>query len=612
MKMFLKLPFQYLFWLHLLISLAVPSAARSYSDAVDAADDYMERGMLREALDSFQDALSINRGDAYSMQGAATALAHMGRFIEAGGYFENVARARRIPQFYMNAGITYEQGSDFDRAINAYSACLDLAATFRPCHIKIAGLYNRVGNYVAVQQHLQYAINLDPTDFSAYNYLGDTYNNLKHFSLAIDTYKASIPHAGENLGSVLTAIADTHSNRKQYADAKEYYDKAVYFYGESSAPTDLLVGKLFNQLQMGCWKDYEVTVDRILKNSNATMRNGQPSPLSPYRALFLPVDPQMTLNIARSWAKAFTESTVISNTKSISKSDKTEQCQAQSGEEEEKSCAAPSAITRPPLRLAYISRRFEDYPGTQMMLRLFSSHNRSNVHVQSYAHGPDDGSKYRAFIKNSSDYFEDVSALGVEGVTSSIAHNNIDVLVDYDGMHDFNSAKVLLQRPASVQMTWLGFAATTGFSPGRGIEYLIADKVIASPDVLGRYFSERLVYLPGTYQPQDELQGYVGDPSRGDVVAFSDSKLWFDEVQREAVRFDLLSSFGASPQYTDKVLKYFWYMCFNRVEKITPEIFKDWMQILVRRGGGQGEDQPSVLVLMSQSAEIDAQIRVRL
>jgi hypothetical protein len=35
-----------------------------------------------------------------------------------------------------------------------------------------------------------------------------------------------------------------------------------------------------------------------------------------------------------------------------------------------------------PLRIGYISRRFESYPGTQLMLRMFESHNRRRVHVR--------------------------------------------------------------------------------------------------------------------------------------------------------------------------------------------------------------------------------------
>lgn len=40
-------------------------------------------------------------------------------------------------------------------------------------------------------------------------------------------------------------------------------------------------------------------------------------------------------------------------------------------------------VAAAPLRLGYVSRRFEDYAGTQLMLGLFAAHNRSRVQVRS-------------------------------------------------------------------------------------------------------------------------------------------------------------------------------------------------------------------------------------
>ena len=102
-------------------------------------------------------------------------------------------------------------------------------------------------------------------------------------------------------------------------------------------------------------------------------------------------------------------------------------------------------------------------------------------------------------------------------------------------MHDFNSLKMLANRPARVQATWLGFAASSG--QGRrwirsqqqqqqqqqrqqqrplptttenrddtsAIDYLMADSIILSPDnSYTRHVTEYLILLPGCYQPQDE------------------------------------------------------------------------------------------------------------
>lgn len=56
---------------------------------------------------------------------------------------------------------------------------------------------------------------------------------------------------------------------------------------------------------------------------------------------------------------------------------------------------------KPKITIGYISRRFEKYPGTQLMLQLFGNHYRNKFRIISYAHGPDDNS----YERNVSIYF---------------------------------------------------------------------------------------------------------------------------------------------------------------------------------------------------------------
>jgi tetratricopeptide (TPR) repeat protein len=108
----------------------------------------------------------------------------MRQFSAAAKYFELAANTNKMPQFFMNAGMTYERASDWESAMSSYHHCLTHSQQqFKPCHIKLAGIYNHMGDFQRVQQHLQLALQLDPTDVQAYTYLGDVYNNLKQVSI---------------------------------------------------------------------------------------------------------------------------------------------------------------------------------------------------------------------------------------------------------------------------------------------------------------------------------------------------------------------------------------------------------------------------------------------
>ncbi len=98
------------------------------------------------------------------------------------------------------------------------------------------------------------------------------------------------------------------------------------------------------------------------------------------------------------------------------------------------------------------------------MLRVFGLHDRTKVKIYSYSNGPDDdgGSLERQIIRNTSDVFRDISLMEKAQAAAIIAEDKIDILVDYDGAHSFNSMQLLALRPAPIQMTWLGFPGTSG------------------------------------------------------------------------------------------------------------------------------------------------------
>lgn len=104
----------------------------------------------------------------------------------------------------------------------------------------------------------------------------------------------------------------------------------------------------------------------------------------------------------------------------------------------------------------------------------------------------------------------------------------------------------------------------------------------------------------------------TGPLLRAQHNAFINSTLWFtarDDVRREL----LLQHSNMTDSNMNEIVDAFWFICFNRVEKITPEVFGDWMRILSRASASteSKETKGSVLVLFSQSPEIDAQLQVR-
>jgi Predicted O-linked N-acetylglucosamine transferase, SPINDLY family len=92
----------------------------------------------------------------------------------------------------------------------------------------------------------------------------------------------------------------------------------------------------------------------------------------------------------------------------------------------------------------------------------------------------------------------------------------------------------------------LGYPGTTG---SNYIDYIIADKKLIS-DERQKYFSEKVIYLPDTYQAND-------------------SKKKISNIAFAREEFNL-------PKNS------FVFCCFNKAQKITPNVFDIWMKILNR------------------------------
>jgi predicted O-linked N-acetylglucosamine transferase (SPINDLY family) len=127
---------------------------------------------------------------------------------------------------------------------------------------------------------------------------------------------------------------------------------------------------------------------------------------------------------------------------------------------------------------------------------------------------------------------------------SRIQRDGIDLLVDVGGHSTGGRFAITAQRPARIQVMYLGFAGSIG---SKRVDYAIVDRVVTPPQSPVEW-TEMLVYLPSTYYLYDFR---VDAPD----IALSRRDYGLPE---EA----------------------FVYCAFHKAEKITPDAFDLWMRIL--------------------------------
>lgn len=196
------------------------------------------------------------------------------------------------------------------------------------------------------------------------------------------------------------------------------------------------------------------------------------------------------------------------------------------------------------ITVGYLSADFHEHATMRLISRVFSLHDRAKFRIFGYSCGPDDGSSTRKRVVRSLDRFIDIRNASHEEAAHRIREDGVGILVDLKGYTTDARPKILALRPAPVQVSYLGYPGTTG---SRAIDYAVVDHYVVPPDQRP-CFSEELVYLPNSYQPNDSARkAFSPRPSRRDCG---------------------LAQAG------------FVFCCFNASYKITPRVFDTWMRLL--------------------------------
>jgi predicted O-linked N-acetylglucosamine transferase (SPINDLY family) len=227
--------------------------------------------------------------------------------------------------------------------------------------------------------------------------------------------------------------------------------------------------------------------------------------------------------------------------------------------EQESAAIAWSATSLPPLdaaqrqarlahervRVGFVSYDFREHPVSQLLVEMLEQIDRTRFEIVLYSSGPDDSSALRARVVAAADHFVDIRGLADAEAAARVRADGIDLLIDLMGHTRGHRLGVFAARPAPVQLGYLGFPGTTGAG---FIDYFVGD-AIATPLANEAHFSEKLVQLPGCFQPNGRWRPLPQPMARAEAGLPEDAFV----------------------------------MCaFNHTYKIGPQAFDAWCRVLHR------------------------------
>ena len=152
------------------------------------------------------------------------------------------------------------------------------------------------------------------------------------------------------------------------------------------------------------------------------------------------------------------------------------------------------------IRIGYLSTDFRAHAMSFLIAEVIERHDRARFEVYGYCvGGPDDGSAIRARVAGAFDRFTGLSALDDAAAARAIRADEIDVLVDLNGLTRGARLGILRWKPAPVQCTYLGYI---GPVPLPELDWLIADATTIPPEMDALY-SPRPLRIEGCFQAND-------------------------------------------------------------------------------------------------------------
>ena len=440
-----------------------------------------QQGRPEEAEKLYRQILAINPKVFPALYLLGVLRLEQGDSGEAASLIEQaLALNSKDPAAWMHYGLALQGQSRFEEALAAQERALALRPDLLPARLGRGGALRALGRNQRALDDYEAVLAGDPGNADAWNGRGALLRALSRIDEALDSFNRALAldpgfaEALENRGLLLW------DEKKDYPAARTDLERALA--REPSRPalkSNLLHLRILMALSDCDW----ASADAIAETLPALVAGGGSVP--PMMLLSLNGDEMLQLQAARNIVtERYPELAPL--------------WQGESWRHER-------------IRLGYISSDLGEHPVGAQIAQLIECHDRGRFEVIAFSTGPDDRSELRQRLRTGFDHFHDLWGQPAQQTAEFIRAQEVDVLIELNGHTQRGSLDILRRSPAPVQVSWLGYAGTSG---APFIDTLIADRIVApNPDA----FSEKLEYLPECFFVTDTTRSIGIAPSRAEA-----------------------------------------------------------------------------------------------
>ena len=197
------------------------------------------------------------------------------------------------------------------------------------------------------------------------------------------------------------------------------------------------------------------------------------------------------------------------------------------------------------LRIGYVSADLYRHPVSQFVRGLLAEHDPAAFEVYVYSDTRREDA-VTAALRKLVPQWRKVNGLDDAALAAQIRQDQIDILVDLSGHTSVSRLLMFARKPAPVQVTYLGYCATTGLP---AMDYCLTDSFLDPPGAEHGY-TEKLVRLPECFccfwPPRDPQENALDPTMSGELPV--------NELPALANGFITFGSFHALRKLNDAVL----------------------------------------------------------
>ena len=428
---------------------AVESYHKALSIQPDFADAYsnlgialQQQGKLDAAVASYHMALSIKPDYAEAHNDLGNALQQQGKLdVAVESYHKALAIKPDFAEAHSNLGIALQQQGKLDAAVESYHKALSIKPDFAEAYSNLGNALKDQGKLDAAVASYRKALSITPDYAEAHSNLGLALNEQGKLDAAVEIYHKAL--------SIKPDDAKAHSNLGNALKDQGKLDEAVESYRKA----------------LSIKPDYAEAHSNYLMTAQYGLSHSPAELLADHLAFA----ERFEAPLRAIWPSH-------GNNRDVQRR----------------------------LRVGFVSGDLHTHPVGFFLEGVLAHLDLKALDIFLYpTYSQVDALTRR--LQGMGFAWESLVGLSDERAAHRIREDAIDILVDLAGHTGRNRLRLFARKPAPVQVTWLGYVATTGL---QAMDYILCDRYVA-PANESDHFVEKPWYLPNTRlcftPPQDEI-----------------------------------------------------------------------------------------------------------